>query len=40
MYITDWGSKPKIERIGLDGSDRKIITEDVIWPNSISIGKD
>ena len=38
MYITDWGSdNPKIERIAMDGSSRQIITDDVIWPNSISI---
>ncbi|XP_071176515.1 very low-density lipoprotein receptor-like isoform X2 [Mytilus edulis] len=37
MYVTDWGKSPKIERIGMDGSDRKIISKDVVWPNSITI---
>lgn len=39
MYVTDWGKSPKIERIGMDGSDRKIISKDVVWPNSITIGE-
>lgn len=38
MYITDWGKKAKIERIGMDGSNRQsIVTVDVVWPNSITI---
>jgi hypothetical protein len=40
MYITDWGKNAKIERIGMDGSSRKsIVTLDVVWPNSITIGR-
>ncbi|CAG2240579.1 VLDLR [Mytilus edulis] len=37
FYMTDWGKDPKIERIGMDGSNRKIITNDVVWPNAITI---
>lgn len=37
--MTDWGKDPKIERIGMDGSNRKIITNDVVWPNAITIGE-
>ncbi|XP_063419028.1 low-density lipoprotein receptor-related protein 8-like isoform X2 [Mytilus trossulus] len=37
FYMTDWGKNPKIERIGMDGSTRKIITTDVAWPNAITI---
>jgi hypothetical protein len=36
MYITDWGKEPKIERIGMDGSNRQsIVTVDIAWPNGI-----
>lgn len=39
VYWTDWGSAPKIERAGLDGSDRQpLITKPhVHWPNGITV---
>ena len=40
MYWTDWGSKPsaKIERAGMDGSDRSVIIgSDLSWPNGLTI---
>ncbi|XP_055957563.1 low-density lipoprotein receptor-related protein 4 [Patella vulgata] len=38
MYWTDWGSKAKIERAGMDGSERKILFKDnLTWPNGLAI---
>lgn len=38
MYWTDWGTSPKIERSGMDGSHRQaIVTYDVKWPNGITL---
>lgn len=38
MYWTDWGTSPKIERAGMDGSHRQtIVSYDVKWPNGISL---
>ncbi|KAK7077185.1 hypothetical protein SK128_005539 [Halocaridina rubra] len=39
IFWTDWGSNPKIERAGLDGSDRTPIigSPHVYWPNGITI---
>jgi len=38
MYWSDWGKKPKIEKAGLDGSHRRaIVTEDIQWPNGLTI---
>ena len=38
MYWTDWGKHPKIERAGLDGSQRVILVNtSVVWPNGITI---
>lgn len=38
LFWSDWGSTPKIERSYMDGEERtKIITENVIWPNSLTI---
>ena len=39
MYWTDWGENAKIERAGLDGSNRQaIVTKDIQWPNGLTIG--
>lgn len=41
MYWTDWGEEPRIERAGMDGSNRKIIVEvDIYWPNGLTIDLD
>lgn len=39
VYWSDWGTDPKIERAGLDGSHREAIIRDphVAWPNGITI---
>ncbi len=40
MYWSDWGTNPKIERAGLDGSHRQAIVDtDIEWPNGMTIGK-
>jgi sugar lactone lactonase YvrE len=38
MYWTDWGANPKIERAGMDASDRLvIISSNLTWPNGLAI---
>ena len=38
MYWTDWGNKARIERSGMDGSERVIIVQnDINWPNGLVI---
>ena len=39
MFWTDWGAAGKIERAGMDGSERKVIVEPgkVRWPNGLSL---
>lgn len=38
MYWTDWGTTPKIERGGMDGTHRQtIVSYDVKWPNGITL---
>ncbi|KAJ8953257.1 hypothetical protein NQ318_015839 [Aromia moschata] len=38
MFWTDWGSDPKIERSGMDGSHRQtIVSYDVKWPNGLTL---
>ena len=38
MFWTDWGSEPKIERAGMDGSHREIIVSyEVKWPNGLTL---
>ncbi|KAK3871613.1 hypothetical protein Pcinc_023266 [Petrolisthes cinctipes] len=39
LYWTDWGNPPKIERSGLDGSDRMAMVSSPVvhWPNSITV---
>ena len=38
MFWTDWGEIQKIERAGMDGSQRKVILKDhVHWPNGLSV---
>ncbi|XP_039257073.2 low-density lipoprotein receptor-related protein 4-like isoform X1 [Styela clava] len=41
LYWTDWGSLPKIERIGMDGTNRSIIiSKDLVWPNGLTIDEE
>lgn len=38
MYWTDWGASPKIERAGMDASNRiVIISSNLTWPNGLAI---
>ena len=38
LFYTDWGEFPHISRATMDGSyHEKIITEDIAWPNAITI---
>ncbi|ESP00656.1 hypothetical protein LOTGIDRAFT_112161, partial [Lottia gigantea] len=44
MYWTDWGENPKIEKCGMDGSNRQVIIQNkpkqnivIEWPNGITI---
>ena len=38
MYWSDWGSHPKIEVAGMDGSDRRtLIGTNLTWPNGLAI---
>jgi len=38
MYWTDWGEEPRIERAGMDGTNRQIIVHNQIyWPNGLTI---
>lgn len=41
MYWSDWGTVPKIERAGMDGSQRApFITHNLTWPNGLAIDHD
>lgn len=38
MYWTDWGEVPKIERAGMDGTNRSmIIDKEIYWPNGLTL---
>lgn len=38
MYWSDWGSSPRIERAGMDGTHREtIVSYDVKWPNGLTL---
>lgn len=38
LFWTDWGENPRIERMGMDGSERKVIVNTKIyWPNGLTI---
>ena len=38
LFWTDWGENPRIERVGLDGSNRTtIITTKIYWPNGLTL---
>ena len=38
LFWTDWGENPRIERVGMDGSNRlAIITTKIYWPNGLSL---
>ena len=38
MFWSDWGTVPKIERSGMDGSYRQVILKDKVrWPNGLTV---
>ena len=38
VLYTDWGSKPAIVQVNMNGSDKKdLIRKDIIWPNGLAI---
>lgn len=38
MYWTDWGEIPKIERAGMDGTNRAVIVDtEIYWPNGLTL---
>ena len=38
MYWTDWGENPRIERAGMDGSEREVLVHlNLTWPNGLAI---
>jgi len=38
MFWSDWGQTPKIERAGMDGSNRTtIVSTRITWPNGVTI---
>lgn len=40
MYWTDWGEHAKLERSGMDGSDRAVlINNNLGWPNGLTVDK-
>ena len=38
IFWSDWGNFPKIEKAGMDGTNRSVLaTENVMWPNGITL---
>ena len=38
LFWTDWGENPRIERMGMDGTERRtIINTKIYWPNGLTI---
>ena len=38
LFVTEWGSKPQIVRMNLDGSDRStLVKSDIVWPNGVAV---
>ena len=38
LFWSDWGSRPRIERAGLDGSNRTVIIKaKIYWPNGLTL---
>ncbi|GBP08672.1 Low-density lipoprotein receptor-related protein 2 [Eumeta japonica] len=38
LFWTDWGENPRIERVGMDGTQRMaIITTKIYWPNGLTL---
>jgi low density lipoprotein-related protein 2 len=38
LFWTDWGENPRIERVGMDGTNRSvIISSKIYWPNGLTL---
>lgn len=38
LFWSDWGARPRIERAGMDGSNRTvIISSKIYWPNGLTL---
>ena len=38
MFWTDWGENPKIEKAGMDGSNRRVLIDtNLKWPNGLTV---
>jgi len=38
VLYTDWGSKPAINAVAMDGSDKRaLVNDDLVWPNGLAI---
>ena len=37
IFWSDWGRVARIERAGMDGSHREILTDQVQWPNGLTV---
>lgn len=38
LFLSDWGDKPHISRLSMDGKTKKhIITDEIAWPNALTI---
>jgi len=38
MFWSDWGKEPKIEKCGMDGTQRTVLVkENILWPNGITV---
>lgn len=38
LFWTDWGENPRIERVGMDGTNRStIISTKIYWPNGLTL---
>jgi len=38
LFWTDWGENPRIERVGMDGTNRStVINTKIYWPNGLAL---
>ena len=42
LFFSDWGSKPKVEKIAMDGDQttrEAIVKDNIMWPNGLTLGE-